>query len=150
MARDLFSVCKSSHQRSIKPGDAWPIERGIEYVILDYNATIRQINYLYNHRQDVFESILFVWYSAVFASKDIALGIFDSLGLGLSLEESARLDEFIQESVDLVNSKSTKLIEPGSAEQLLNDYVNAAIERYVDVEAHQQFCRISKMPDLLR
>jgi tetratricopeptide (TPR) repeat protein len=150
MARDLFSVCKSSHQRSIKPGDAWPIERGIEYVILDYNATIRQINYLYNHRQDVFESILFVLYSAVFASKDIALGIFDSLGLGLSLEESARLDEFIQESVDLVNSKSTKLIETGSAEQLLNDYVNAAIERYVDVEAHQQFCRISKMPDLLR
>jgi hypothetical protein len=97
LVRDLFSVCKSSHQRSIKPGDAWPIERGIEYVILDYNATIRQINYLYNHRQDVFESILFVWYSAVFASKDIALGIFDSLGLGLSLEESARLDEFIQE-----------------------------------------------------
>jgi hypothetical protein len=126
------------------------LERGIEFAILQFNATARQINYLFNHRRDVFESIIFVWYDAVFTNKDIALGIFDWLKLELSLEESDQFDVFIQKSTDLVNSKYAKLIDPSYAEHSLDDYINSAIERYVDAEAHQQFCRITKMPDSLR
>lgn len=150
LVRDLFSVCKSSHKRSINSIDPWPLERGIEFAILQFNATARQINYLFNHRRDVFESIIFVWYDAVFTNKDIALGIFDWLKLELSLEESDQFDVFIQKSTDLVNSKYAKLIDPSYAEHSLDDYINSAIERYVDAEAHQQFCRITKMPDSLR
>ena len=150
IVRDLFSVCKSSHKRSIKPGDPWPLGKGIEFVILQYNATARQVNYLYSHRRDVFESIVFVWYTTVFTNKDIAHGIFNGLKLELSLEESDQLDLFIQESAELVNSKSTKLIDLSYAEHSLDDYINSAIKRYIDIEAHQQFCKISKMPDFLR
>jgi len=149
IVRDLFSVCKSSHKRSIKPGDPWPLEKGIEFVILQYNATARQVNYLYNHRRDVFESITFVWYAKVFTNKDIAHGIFNGLGIEISLEESSQLDAFMKKSADLVNSKSTKLIDPSYSEHSLDNSINTAIKRYVDVEAHQQFCRISKMPDFL-
>jgi tetratricopeptide (TPR) repeat protein len=149
LVRDLFSICKSSHKRSIKPGDPWPMEKGIEFAILQYNATVRQINYLYSHRRDVFESITFTRYAEVFTDKDIARGIFDGLRIELSPEELDQFDDFTKKSADLVNSKSTKIIDLNYSEQLLDDSINAAIERYVDAEAHRQFCRISKMPDFL-
>ncbi len=143
IARDLASICKSSHARASNPSDHhWPAERGIEHTVLQYNASCRQIIHLFNNRREIYNSLIFVWYSDFFQSKERAHCLLEQVGIDLTPDERLSFDGFMEHSSLKVNQSRAK------NRQLAAD-IELAINTLLDWDAHRAFTTITGLPDIL-
>ncbi len=134
--RDLPSVLRSSHARSENLLDAcWSLEHGIEHTLLVYNASCRQIIDLSIRRPDVFKSIMFVDYRKTFANIEYCKNIFDNIGVRLSESEVECVHNFVDSSSKFATRKVVS--------DDLSALIDAAIDRYLDREAHRLFGEVT-------
>lgn len=134
--RSLVDICRSTHLRSENLDDPWQLEKGVEYTILLYNASCRQMIHLQKNRPDVLSSFLFPAYEDVFSSTEKAIELFDFCGVNLSKEEATRIDHYVRSSQKYTNKK----IDPSDA---LEVHIRKSISFLLDHGAHEQFCTIT-------
>ena len=129
--RSLEQICRSARARSVDPGDQWSEEKGVIYNILLYNASCRQILHLYETREEIFSSIIFVNYRSVFTSLELAHGLFDCIGASsLNASEAEKLKQFVEMSSRRVTASSAKDYK---------DDVTSLVNRFLDRAVHNSF-----------
>jgi tetratricopeptide (TPR) repeat protein len=135
--RSLVDICRSSHRRSENSNDLfWTIERGVEYAILVYNASCRQIIHLHDNRPDIFSSFLFPTYEDVFSSTEKVLELMNFCGVELSAEETGDVDVFIRNSQKYVSNK----VDPSDP---LDIHIRKSISKLLDHDVHERFCIVT-------
>ena len=129
--RNLIQICVSAHKRANDPNDlGWNSENGVIFTILWFNATMRQLLHLKQFRPDIFKCISFVHYTNIFSQKNLALDLFDSLGIEINDRLNDQLDQFFQKSQSIANRNSI--------EQPIDSIVRKHISKYLDFESYKQ------------
>ena len=90
----------------------------------------RQLLHLKQFRPDIFKCISFVHYTNIFSQKNLALDLFDSLGIEINDRLNDQLDQFFQKSQSIANRNSI--------EQPIDSIVRKHISKYLDFESYKQ------------
>ena len=144
-ARPLFYIALSAHRRAVNNNDKnWPTGKGVEYTILLYNASCKQMNYLYKKRREVFDSFSFAWYSEVFMSTDSAIKLIEETGIHLTPHESSNVSKFIEDSCAIIRESASR-----HHDLELERTIKDAIENLLDAEEHEAFCKNAGIPTSL-
>jgi hypothetical protein len=142
--RDLPAVLRSSHRRSENREDlSWSLEHGLEHTVLLHNASCRQLIDLQRRRPEVFASIQFVNYGAVFSDPTCSQRLFRQLGVELSPAEQGRLSQFLAVSAARSRAGPTS----GAEADALSAQIEAVIARYLDRDAEHTLAAISGLPE---
>lgn len=134
--RHLVDICMSSHKRSVALNDRWSVEKGIEHTILLFNASCRQVLYLYDNRPEIFSAFRFVSYETIFGSVAPALELFNFCGLRLLEDEHLALSNFI----DVSKPYSRKSFDESNP---LVTTIKECIMRLLDFQAYDRFCAVT-------